>query len=265
MEPVMGPGLGRRAWAEELMDSPDVDPEQLQDALAWLELINRWLGGWRTSLRAIKPIIEQVQNSGSNPVPWTMLDVGCGSGDLISALHASIPSGSLPLIYHGLDKNQGCLEAGRRRVAALSLRLSGVHWDSRDLFELSPDGDQVDIVHGALVLHHTASERKTLDFLRQVRKLARRAVIINDLHRHSFAYGAIWILTRLLSRNPVLQHDAPMSVRRGFTKLELMDLASKAGWEPHQTKVTWHWAFRWCLIWSGELCNSHPRIPDGQR
>jgi len=34
-----------------------------------------------------------------------------------------------------------------------------------------------------------------------------------------------------LSRNPLIQHDGPLSIRRGFTAPELEALAIAAGWK----------------------------------
>jgi hypothetical protein len=43
----------------------------------------------------------------------------------------------------------------------------------------------------------------------------------------------------------MVQHDGPMSVRRGFQESELQVLAQEAGL--HTPRVRWHWAFRWTL------------------
>src|SRR2546428_700060 len=55
---------------------------------------------------------------------------------------------------------------------------------------------QYDIVHAALVLHHFNND-ELVTALRKMYKLSRYGVVINDLHRHWFAYHAIKILTRL--------------------------------------------------------------------
>jgi hypothetical protein len=36
----------------------------------------------------------------------------------------------------------------------------------------------------------------------------------------------------MMSRNPLFRHDAPLSVRRAYTKDELTTLADQAGLEP---------------------------------
>jgi hypothetical protein len=54
-------------------------------------------------------------------------------------------------------------------------------------------------------------------------------VIINDLHRHFFAYYSIRTLTTLFSKSPMVRHDAPVSVRRAFRPAELLKIADRAG------------------------------------
>ena len=80
--------------------------------------------------------------------------------------------------------------------------------------------------------------------LREMRRVSRRGVVVNDLHRHPLAWVAIRTLTRLCSRSGLIRHDAPLSVRRGFRRAELTSLARAAG---VPCEVQWRWAFRWVL------------------
>lgn len=71
-------------------------------------------------------------------------------------------------------------------------------------------------------------------------------IVINDLHRHPFAYHSIKILTRLFSKSSMVKYDAPLSVQRAFTKKELVRLMENAGIEHY--KIKWKWAFRWQIV-----------------
>ncbi|PSQ77395.1 MAG: methyltransferase type 11, partial [Bacteroidetes bacterium QH_6_63_17] len=66
------------------------------------------------------------------------------------------------------------------------------------------------------------------------------------------AWIGIWLLSRGLRMAPMVQHDGPMSVRRGFRADELRALAQAAGLPA--PSIRWHWAFRWTLstIGNGE-------------
>jgi 2-polyprenyl-3-methyl-5-hydroxy-6-metoxy-1,4-benzoquinol methylase len=108
-----------------------------------------------------------------------------------------------------------------------------------------PPVPSFDVVHCALVLHHFSDDSDAARALAQMSKLARKGVVVNDLHRNLFAYSAIWILTRVFSRSRILQNDAPLSVARAFTRQELLQLAGTAGLSG--VRIKWQWAFRWMM------------------
>jgi hypothetical protein len=60
-------------------------------------------------------------------------------------------------------------------------------------------------------------------------RVARRIVIVNDLHRARVAHASIRILSALLSRSSMFRNDAPASVRRAFRPAELLAIAQQAG------------------------------------
>jgi hypothetical protein len=75
---------------------------------------------------------------------------------------------------------------------------------------------------------------------------ARLGIVINDLHRHPIAYHSIKILTRLFAKSPLIRHDAPLSVARGFSREELDKIMQKAGITSYT--ISWRWAWRWLVI-----------------
>jgi ubiquinone/menaquinone biosynthesis C-methylase UbiE len=85
-----------------------------------------------------------------------------------------------------------------------------------------------DVAMSSLFFHHLSNEH-CVRVLAQMWRIARRRVIINDLHRHAVAYFSIRGLTRLFSRSPMVRHDAPVSVRRSFRPAELLAIAEQAG------------------------------------
>ena len=57
---------------------------------------------------------------------------------------------------------------------------------------------------------------------------------------------SIKILTALFSRSKLVKHDAPLSVKRGFKREELILLFENAGFQ--NVSVQWTWAFRYIVI-----------------
>ena len=65
--------------------------------------------------------------------------------------------------------------------------------------------------------------------LRELHRVSRRGVVVNDLRRGWFPYAATLLTVRAFGRSSVTQHDGPLSVRRSYTLRELDALASEAG------------------------------------
>lgn len=238
--------LAQRVHHRELMDEPDADPEELTGALRGLELINGSLGGYRTSLAGLSALCDHTGASS----PITLLDVGCGSGDTLLQFHHWAERRKLSFTTHGIELSHTTADLARNRMSDAGILSSQI--TVTNLLDLDPDRDSEDIVHASLVLHHFETDCDAVRGLRAMGRLARRGVIINDLHRHRFAYESIRLLTGLFSRNAILKHDAALSVRRGFLRSELFQLATDAGWDPSRITIRWHWAFRWLLIYRPE-------------
>jgi 2-polyprenyl-3-methyl-5-hydroxy-6-metoxy-1,4-benzoquinol methylase len=88
----------------------------------------------------------------------------------------------------------------------------------------------VDVVLVSQVAHHLASD-SVVHLLRTCDRLARRAVVVADLRRDPLAARAFWCGARLLAFDPVTVADGMTSIRRGFTRLELLTLMAQAGVE----------------------------------
>jgi hypothetical protein len=75
---------------------------------------------------------------------------------------------------------------------------------------------------------------------------AKEGMIINDLHRHWFAYYSINTLTHFFSKSELVKNDAKLSVLKGFTKKEWKSCLSELGFD--RFYIHWVWAFRHLII-----------------
>ena len=84
--------------------------------------------------------------------------------------------------------------------------------------------------------------------LRSFDAIARHGIVINDLRRSVVSWLGVALLTRLFSRSAMIKSDAPLSVRRGFTRDELARLCQPLPSATFTIQRTW--AFRWlvCVI-----------------
>ena len=233
------PDLSTRARLSEWMDNPSVQGNDLERALTDLRRINTLLGGYRASDAVLDPLFRARPS-------LRVLDVGTGTGDYPARfVHRGRRFGA-SVEAVGVDLNPTTVGRGRAWLdAALPPPLRPqVRLDIGDALALPYPDDAFDVAHAALFLHHVHGD-DAVQLLREMNRVSRLGVLVNDLHRHPLAYLGIWALSRLLRMSPMVQHDGPISVRRGFRRAELQTLAHRAGLPP--PTVRWHWAFRWTL------------------
>jgi hypothetical protein len=70
-------------------------------------------------------------------------------------------------------------------------------------------------------------------------------MLVNDLERSWAGYAGAWLFGRLLTSNPMTRNDAPLSVRRAYTRPEALALAHAAGW--HGARVRYSVPHRYVL------------------
>src|SRR5262249_6464276 len=70
-------------------------------------------------------------------------------------------------------------------------------------------------------LMHHFDEPGARRLIRELNRVARRAVIVSDLRRSWIAAAGFWTVSVLLGFSPITRHDGVVSVLRGFTPSEL--------------------------------------------
>ncbi len=216
--------MDRLLVATELLDGPLDDPASLAANLRDLRRINRLTGGAGLSVRAVRTLL---------PRGGTLLDVGTGGADIPMLLLADAQRRGIGLEVTAADARQEVLDAAclvrpsLRSSAGLTLAVA----DGRDL--PYPDAS-FDVAHASLVLHHLA-ESDALAFLRELGRVARIGVVVNDLARGRLAWVGAWLVTHTIASSRYTRHDGPLSVRRAWTRDEMVALMSRVGLEPSVT------------------------------
>lgn len=230
-----------RSAQPEILDRTDNSPADLKDALRDIRLTNRFLGGRKTLLDALDPFIE----SGEGPLE--VLDVGTGGGDLAVEMvrHARRRGRELRVTAIDRDQDIAVLAHGEVKDCA------GVTVVRADALELPFAERSFDLVTASLFLHHFSFDDLTR-LLNRFRRLARQAVVINDLRRHRVPWIFIYLASRVTLRHPMYAHDAPLSVLRGFTVEELQRSARRAGAPAPQVYRRWPYRLVLTLPAAGE-------------
>jgi len=229
------PDFSKRSTELEIMDNFALDHQEIDPVLAELETINKLLGGFSVFYDAFKKI-NLVEGD-------TICDWGCGGGDSLKVLDKYFKKRNLNLNFIGVDATESAVEYAietNRNYPNLSFRLADV---LKEDFKLN----EYDVVISSLFTHHFDDEAWVL-LIKKMLYSSKKAVIINDLHRHPFAYHSIGLLTQLFSKSTMVKNDSKLSVLRSFSKKELEILLKKAGAMKYSIK--WMWAFRWqVIIW----------------
>ena len=220
--------MERLANVAELLDGPLGEPAVLDGNLRDLRRVNRILGGIALSRQALDILAPNGANPAGEPVD--LLDVGTGGADIPVALLADWRRRGRHLRVTASDDRLEILTAARRTRPALD-RIADLRLEVADGRSLPyPDG-AFDVAHASLVLHHL-EPADAIGLLREMARVARRGVIVNDLARGRLTWLGAWLLGHLATTNPWSRNDAPLSARRAYTRPEVERLLAAAGLRP---------------------------------
>ena len=93
-----------------------------------------------------------------------------------------------------------------------------------------PDG-AFDVAHASMV-STTSTPDEAVAFLRELRRVARRGIVVNDLVRGPARWLGGWLIIHAIATSRYTRHDGPLSVRRAYSRPELLELLAAAGLRP---------------------------------
>ena len=225
-----------RSNQKVLLDAEQIPQDFLWQNLKELAFINTYLGGHQISIHALKQLLPYLKKKESIAVA----DIGCGGGDSLLAIHHWLKASNIKAKIIGVDLKPDCISYATQQCQ----KFNDVFLHCDDFRNLFAHYKSIDVVHASLFCHHfTANE--IVDFIKLC-QTNDSIFIINDLERNPIAYYAIKWLTQLFSKSPLVKHDAPLSVRRGFKKKEWQAMLAAAGVKNFRLKNKW--AFRHQLI-----------------
>lgn len=224
-----------RTDKEELMDDFSIGGDLLRDTLDKLENINRWLGGNLVTVNALKFVLKNHPKEQE----LTIVDIGCGHGDILRDVAKFGRKKGYKMKLLGVDANPTAIEYANE----LSTEFPELTFITEDIFSNDFKKREFDIVLATLFLHHF-KEEQLVSFLSDTLKQTKKAIVVNDLHRHKLAYYLFMLLSIFIKNNMIIE-DGLTSVLRGFKRKDLIRISEKIQVKP---KISWKWAFRFQWI-----------------
>lgn len=215
--------MRRLAHVSELLDGDLGDAATLDGNLRDLRRVNRLFGGAALSVRALRHLAT-TQGSALR-----ILDVGTGAADIPLALVAA--QGPWRSIRVTAVDSRPEIVAAARRVSPELARTDEIELAVGDGRALRYRDHAFDVGHASMVLHHL-DPPEAVPFLRELGRVSRLGVVINDLARGTLPWLGAWLALHALTRNPFTLHDGPLSVRRAYTAGEARAMFEEAGLRP---------------------------------
>lgn len=235
--PQPKPNFAHRSSQTEIMDDLEGTGPDWYQALRELKVINKFLGGNRLTLEGLSLLIKGRHEKEE----ITIADMGCGGGDMLLEIARWGRREGYKLRLLGVDANPHIIDYARDNTATYP----EIEFLTVDIFSEKFRQQQFDIVTCTLFTHHFEN-KLLIELISHLHKQVRLGLLINDLHRHPLAYYAIKAITAVASRSRMVQHDAPVSVLRAFSRKDWELILEKAGVEEYH--LYWRWAFRWMLL-----------------
>jgi 2-polyprenyl-3-methyl-5-hydroxy-6-metoxy-1,4-benzoquinol methylase len=245
------PDFRYRSSEDEMMDDFSLGHEIIDPIMDELEVVNKLLGGYDVFFNAFNKV--GIKNG------MCISDWGCGGGDSLRMIAKWARKRNLKISLVGVDATESAIEYAMEKSTdfpEISYILADVMSD-----QLLPN--QFDIVISSLFTHHF-TDPNWISLIQKMDSCASSYVVINDLHRHWFAYHSIGLITAVFSRSEMVKHDSKLSVLRSFKRYEIDQMLKKGGFK--QYSIQWMWAFRWQVcIESSKKMESGSKDPENEK
>jgi SAM-dependent methyltransferase len=226
-----------RSREAEWMDAPDVSHEVFSDLLGDLAKVNTITLARPPTLRWLARATAKMKRSDR----FTLLDVGCGHGDMLRAIARWARKAGLQAELTGIDLSPWSAPTAR----AATPPSDPITYISGDVFDFAPT-HPVDFIVSSLVAHHMPDDL-LVDFIRLMERTAVRGWFINDLHRHPLAFYGFGVLSTVAGWHSWVRHDGQISVARAFSFQDWRRLLDQAGVPREAVSLKWRFPFRICV------------------
>ncbi|UAB80572.1 methyltransferase domain-containing protein [Marixanthomonas sp. SCSIO 43207] len=225
-----------RSTEIEVMDSFHLQGKDMQAVLTDLKTVSTLLRGASITLNGIKKLLTGYDNQKC----ITILDIGCGDGEMLRQCARFGKKYSFNFNLIGLDANKHIISEAKKRCKPYE----NITFTQFDVFS-SQSLPHAEIIVCNLFLHHFKNEEITL-ILQKLVDSANMGVVVNDLNRNKLAFSLFKIFSRIFLKTDIAKNDGLVSVARGFKRREIELFSEKI--YNQKSHIRWKWAFRYQWI-----------------
>lgn len=229
-----------RVETEEILDRDEIPIPEVEKIFDDLLRINRFFGGFGVYKKTLYKLLKGYPRDRR----LSLLDIGTGSAELAFTI-----LNNFKLQYDNFDDNFALtgLDVKHRFLQLAKQRNpdnSQLNYIVSDAFRMPFKDNSFDIVISNLLLHHYYN--RALELVSEMYRVARYAVVINDLLRHRIPLLFFKLFSPMLVRSPITQNDGIVSLRRAISFSEIRQILGSSNFTDYN--FVRHWSFRFGLV-----------------
>lgn len=210
--------MHQRDLQPEWMDDPDLPRADHLAALRGLTRLNQVSGVGRLMFGYLRRLAKAKPDR-----RLSLLDVASGSGDIPIGWVQRARREGWELQVTMTDTRRVALDEQQRKASQAKVEVLSLQHDCLQ----SPLPGGFDVVTSSLFFHHL-DDHQVFCLLQSMQAASEGALVLCDLERSRANLFLVKTAAALLSRSPVVHHDASASVRAAFTMEEFKQLAEEA-------------------------------------
>jgi ubiquinone/menaquinone biosynthesis C-methylase UbiE len=216
----------KRSLKLERIDTGDYTPEEYDRFLHDIRLVNRFAGDNR-ALK--KTLLREVRREKLKE--FSVLDVGAGSGELLRMIAKFARKNESEAALFGLELNA----RSARSILEESKDFGEIRSVRGTALDLPFADKSFDYAICSLFTHHFTDDN-IIKILQELSRVARRKILVIDLHRHPMAYFFYQLFCAAFRISPLVREDGSLSILRAFVPQELDNLAERANLQNFEVK-----------------------------
>ncbi len=225
-----------RSTEIEKMETEKLDESEMAAILKQVTWLNSKFG-------SLTPLFGFLESAAQSLGPeLSVMDLGCGQGDLLFQLISWSQNRKLKIRWLGIDLNPKSVALAKEKLKFENVEI--ICGDALQFF--SSPHEKPDVYVSTLFAHHL-SDLQIVELIQGASDTANWGWYFEDLQRHALSREFLRGLTWALGFHSVVQNDSVVSVKRSFRKSDWQKYLLAAKVDTCMVKIQWRWAFKYSI------------------